>query len=287
MFDDEDDLGGDEGDDFASAFVDLSGEGDSSNDDLDLGDIPDETGGEEQEAETSESGEEQPAAAAGQQPVQPIVQPQAVQTPTPGQQQGQQSGVQPQQPQQPASLEAYVQQNSEQIIGELAKGPFKLTDAEAEALGDAGKIVPAMLAKAHLISTVQTHRALSQALPQAVMQIVQTVMQSRNTEEAFFTQYPELKTVDRGALAQLANMANAQRPQGMTDAQFMEKLAHTASAFFGVAMQPKRGKSAPFQPAGGAQVNGGSPRPPATRKPVNTGNTGLAGFNEFLRDSAD
>jgi hypothetical protein len=273
---------------------------------FDGGGLSDELGIGDMEAGTSEAGSTPQPSPATREGVQPVTQPQGSppvpqtqQQPAAAQTQPQQQapvqqtqpGPQPagQTPSQPQTFEQYVQANYEPLVAQLAKTTFALTDAEKTAMGDAAPAVATYMARAQLNSMVMVQRAIAAALPDAVGGLVQVSRASADLENNFFREYPELKEVDKGKLAQLGYSLR-QSHKDMPAEEFMPMLARTAAAMLNITLaqrQQQQPQRQPFAPAGGSGPRGGVNPHPTPRTRVNGGEINgadqLASINQFLR----
>jgi hypothetical protein len=265
---------------FSAVVTDLSGES-PDDDSFDLGDM---SAGTDDAVDT-----EAPAATPSATPATQPVTKAGTQQPAPQAPAPQATGPQPQQPSQaqPAvDFETYVQQNAEAIITQYAQNTFALSKDEAEAFGDVAPMVPRLLARAHLISQTQTLRALQATLPTMVGRLVQLSRQGADTEQRLFNDYPQLKSVDRAALASLVTTLRQHNPTTSVD-DFLPLLARTASAYFGVTIPPVRATGVRRQPHVPAGANGGG----APRTRVVSGGqqqtNPLFAINEALRSGQE
>jgi hypothetical protein len=176
---------------------------------------------------------------------------------------------------------SYVRDNAETIVEQMANSQFKLTDAEAEAMGDAAPVVARYMARSHLVSMANVVGALNKALPQVVGNLIQISNAGSAIEQKFFSDYPALQNVDRGQLAMLATTLRRANPTATAE-QFLPVLARTVAAMTGTQLPPVRGKSQPHIPAS-SQQRGAAPTPGGqSRRTVNT--APLQGINMALRD---
>jgi hypothetical protein len=215
------------------------------------------------------------------------------QTPAPATQQQQVPGSQPapttaapQVPslqQQAQGFEEYVAANAPALIKHLADNAFALTAEEAALVGDSAPIVSQLAAKVFLQTQRGLMSTLAATLPVVVGNLVNLALAGSRTENTFFTEYPELKAVDRQQLANLGMTLRRNNPT-LTPDVFFPLMARTAAAAMGVQLAPKRGKPAPHQPAG-ANNRGGQPKPGGQRQVVGTDT--LSDVNRFMREGAE
>jgi hypothetical protein len=216
----------------------------------------------------------------------PSVDPNATPNPQPGAQQQPVPGSQPPTPAatptatQPAvDFEQYVKENSAQLIEQLASSTFTLTDEEKAVVGDAAPIVSKMVSKMYLQTQLGVAQALKSALPGLVANLVTVATQGNETEQKFFSEFPELKAANRQQLAQLGVTLRQQNPK-LPAEQFFPLFARTAAAAMGVSLAPVRGQARPHTPAS-AQQRGATP-PRGSKQVVNR--DPLGSINTFLRD---
>lgn len=195
----------------------------------------------------------------GQQP--PAQQPQA---PVPPAQQVSQppASEQPSAPAQPpVDIEAYVTQNADAILDNLAGSHFKIDDETARALNFSPEVkafVEKRDARNYLLTMVQVNKALQQTLPAVVANLVQLTTSAKETQDGFYKEFPELQKPDYiPHLKQLGQTLRGLHPQ-MPRKEFQTLLGSTALQILNVQRQQ--------QPAPPAQQNGrnvrrGVPRP--------------------------
>lgn len=212
----------------------------------------------------------------GQQP--PVVDPNAAapQQPVDGEQPSAQA------PQQPVDIEAFVAENQEAIIANLATKQFSIPAQEAEDLGFSPEVkawIERRDARNYVLAMVQTNKALQQTLPTVVANLVQVAQQVKEADTSFFGEFPELRTADKGHLKELAVTLRRMNPT-MEKPKFVELLGNTACNLLGITRQPKqqqpsgqpgsgmrrRSAARPFTPAAAAAPqrnlgNGEVPQP--------------------------
>lgn len=201
----------------------------------------------------------------GQQPPQQMQTQQPAQTQNPqgqqqqppqGSQQQSQQGQQQPQPQQPASFGDYVERNKEQLVSQLAEKVFALSDQEVEDVqNDPKTAIPKLLARAYLVSAVQTQQSLQQTLPSVVGRLIQVTQDASRHENDFFTAYPSLKSIPVQQVAATAQMLR-QNNANLTKEEFMPLLARTVAAMHQVPLPPVPGRPMPPAPPAASHQRG-------------------------------
>lgn len=192
---------------------------------------------------------------------------------TPAQQQPAAPSAQPGATEQPApsvSIEEYVAQNAEAIIGNLAGSHFRISDEEAQALGFAPEVrewIEKRDARNYLLTMTQMNTALQKTLPTVVANLVQLTAQVKETEDGFYGEFKELK--DAAAtnprlvpfMKQTAQALRMMHPE-MGRKEFQTLLGNTVMNTLGIkkaapatptGRRITRGQAQPFMPAGAMQ----------------------------------
>jgi hypothetical protein len=206
-------------------------------------------------------------------------QPGAQQQPVPGSQ----PQVQPTQaaPQQPMDFEKYVSENMEALTTQLAGSTFALSPEDKAVVGEeAAPILSKMASRMYLTTQVGVFQALQRSLPGLVANLVHVSNRGNETEQKFFGDFPELKGVNRQALASLGATLRQQNPTMPAD-QFFMLMARTAAAANGIQLKPVQGKPRPHQPAATLQRGSTPPRGQARQR---VGVDHLGNINSALRE---
>lgn len=153
-------------------------------------------------------------------------------------------------PEQAAAQFAQVREQAEQMLAEY----YKLSQDDVNALEEdptefLKTAIPRLTARVYVDAVVTSIQRVQQALPNIVTQIVSEREESRNAEEAFFQQWPQLRehkdTVTRIAAAY--RQINPDMPQD----QFMRDVGVQAMVMLGLRAEekPSQPKARPFRPA--------------------------------------
>lgn len=180
--------------------------------------------------------------------------------------------------QRPVSVEEYVSQNHEAIVQHLASSHFKIDDKVAEGLGFPPEVkawIEQRDARNYMLTMVQMNNALQQALPTVVANLVDLTHRTREANNGFFGEFPELNKPEFGpALTQLARTLRTVHPK-MDKASFQTLVGNAAIAAFQLQRQAPQTQG---QPNGGRRVTRGRPQPfaPAGSVPARTANNPTA-----------
>lgn len=209
-------------------------------------------------------------------------QPPATQSVTPGQQPSaaQPSGAAPQEPGQqaptfspaePGRLAEAMQRDYDQIVPEVARRDFALSQEDVQALEtDAAAFIPTLLARLYVRSQVNLFRQMQSTVPAMLQQLTARQAAYSENEGKFYARWPGIDKTKHGAVvAKLGRLYRQNNPDATLD-QMIEDLGPAvamaakidpATMATAVAPQPAAAQPSAFQPTGMTRVQPSPFRP--------------------------